>query len=205
MGRNMQLEATCWENQTTPDKEAQSIDNMEIIELGCALTTRAGRILDTRSFLVKPERYSTLSSFCTELTGITQSMVDTALTFPEAIQKLNFWLGQPTKDFIWCSWGNYDLKHLTAQNDRSGPEAFILNYPHLNLKRLWRRTTGQRKKTGLTNAMAFHDLVFEGNHHRGVDDARNISRLLPFMDWSLEEELLTLPKPALKEYQSPQP
>jgi len=39
-------------------------------------------------------------------------------------------------------------------------------------------------------ALAFHDMAFEGQTHRGVDYARNIVRLLPFMDWALEPELL---------------
>jgi inhibitor of KinA sporulation pathway (predicted exonuclease) len=34
------LEATCWEYRQTPNGEAQSNDNMEIIEIGCALATR---------------------------------------------------------------------------------------------------------------------------------------------------------------------
>jgi inhibitor of KinA sporulation pathway (predicted exonuclease) len=121
-------------------------------------------------------------------------MVVEAPDFPRAIQLLNEWLGSPSEDFLWCSWGNYDRLHLLAQSQLDDARPLPLNYPHLNLKRLWRRTTGLKKKTGLSSALAFHDLTFEGNHHRGVDDARNIVRLLPFMDWSLESELLTPPE-----------
>lgn len=45
----------------------------------------------------------------------------------------------------------------------------------------------------MIHALAFHGLTIEGHHHRGVDDAGNMVRLLPFMDWSLEAELLTWP------------
>ena len=38
------LEATCWEDQTTPAGDAQSVNNMEIIEVGCALATRKGSL-----------------------------------------------------------------------------------------------------------------------------------------------------------------
>lgn len=188
------LEATCWGDQRTPDGEPQSVENMEIIELGCALATREGQVLDSQSFLVRPTRYPALSEFCTELTSITQAMVTEAPNFRGAIQSLNEWLGSPSEDFLWCSWGNYDRLHLLAQSQSEGARPLPLAYPHLNLKRLWRRTTGQKKQTGLSSALAFHDLSFEGNHHRGVDDARNIARLLPFMDWSLEPELLTPPE-----------
>lgn len=164
---------------------------MEIIEIGCALANRQGEILDTQSFLVRPTRNPVLSDFCTELTGITQEMVDAAPTLPEAIEAMNAWLGDLPDDFIWCSWGNYDRLHLEAQSQLDGAWPVILARPHLNLKRIWRRTTGQKKKNGLASALAFHDLAFEGSHHRGVDDARNMARVLPYMDWSLENELLT--------------
>jgi len=41
------LEATCWEISLLPSGERQSTENMEIIEFGCALATRAGELLDS--------------------------------------------------------------------------------------------------------------------------------------------------------------
>ena|SRR5690554_1760163 len=188
------LEATCWEDRLDPTTgQQQSEQSMEIIEFGCALATRRGELIDSQSFLVRPERQPRISEFCQSLTGITQDMVDAAPPFAEAVEALNSWLGQPGEFFIWCSWGNYDLLHVQAQCQQAGSSAAVLGYPHLNLKRLWRRSTKQRKKTGLASALAYHGLGFEGQHHRGVDDARNIVRLLPFMDCSQEAALLTPP------------
>lgn len=187
------LEATCWAESVMPDGTRQTIDSMEIIEIGCALTNRNGELLDSRSFLVRPLRCPQLSDFCTSLTSITQSMVDAAPMFSEAVGALDEWLDSLPDDFIWCSWGNYDRLHVLAESQTHGCIPRFMAYPHLNLKRIWRRTTGQKKKNGLAHALAFHKLDFEGRHHRGVDDARNIVRLLPFMDWSLEAELVTHP------------
>jgi len=164
---------------------------MEIIEFGCALATRAGELLDSRSFLVRPVRNPDLSAFCRSLTGISQAMVNAAPPYPEVIYALDDWLGQPAESLVWCSWGNYDRHHIQAESETHGIAPRFLACPHLNLKRIWRRSTGQKKKTGLARALAFHDLAFEGRPHRGVDDAGNIVRLLPFMDWALEAELLT--------------
>lgn len=188
------LEATCWENRKTPDGAAQSNDNMEIIEIGCALATREGALLDTRSFLVRPIRHPMLSAFCTGLTSITQEMVAEAPAFPEAIQAMDAWLGDLQRDFTWCSWGNYDRLHLAAQSQEHDARPAVLRFPHLNLKRIWRRTTGQKRKNGFAHALAFHNLNFEGHHHRGVDDARNMVQVLPYIDWALESELLTPPE-----------
>ena len=185
------LEATCWESRHAPSGQPQSIHNMEIIEFGCALATRDGTLLDSKSFLVRPVRHPHLSGFCTKLTGISQTMVDAAPGFTVVCQEINAWLGSPAKEFIWCSWGDYDRLHIQAKSEQYNSPPVFLTYPHLNLKQIWRRTTGQKKKNGLAHALAFHELEFEGHHHRGVDDARNIVRLLPFMDWSLGTELVT--------------
>jgi len=194
------LEATCWDNRMAPAGEIQSIHNMEIIEFGCALATRAGELLDSQSFLVRPVENPQLSEFCTSLTSIHQSMIEAAPPYSEACKLIDVWLGQPHEDFIWCSWGNYDRLHILADSEKHGVFPAMMNYPHLNLKRIWRRTTGQKRKNGMVHALEFHGLALEGHHHRGVDDARNMVRLLPFMDWTLEEELLTPPKIAhLKE------
>jgi len=187
------LEATCWQNSLTPSGERQNIHNMEIIEFGCALATRAGELLDARSFLVRPARNPVLSEFCTSLTSISQSMVDEASIYPDVVSALNNWLGTPEESLIWCSWGNYDRLHILAESEKHGLLPSFMAYPHLNLKRIWRLSTGQKKKNGLSNALIYHNLAFEGRQHRGVDDARNIVRLLPVMDWSLESELLTHP------------
>lgn len=42
----------------------------------------------------------------------------------------------------------------------------------------------------MIHALAFHGLTAEGYHHHGVDDARNMVRLMPYMNWALEKELL---------------
>lgn len=72
------LEATCWENHIAPSGARQSVDEMEIIEFGCVIATRAGKVLDKRSFLVRPRVNPELSPFCQQLTTISQAMVDAA-------------------------------------------------------------------------------------------------------------------------------
>ena len=188
------LEATCWENRQSPSGEPQSVQNMEIIEFGCALATRSGELLDSRSFLVRPTWAPELSEFCTSLTSISQTMVEAAPDYSGATRQLDSWSGDLSGAFIWCSWGNYDRLHILADSAKHGCAPALLKYPHLNLKRIWRRSTGQKRKNGLAHALRYHHLGFEGHHHRGVDDARNMVRLLPFMDWTLEPELLTWPE-----------
>ena len=52
---------------------------------------------------------------------------------------------------------------------------------HLNLKRLFTERQSLAKKPGLGKALRLAGLDFDGTPHRGIDDARNIARLLPYI------------------------
>jgi 3'-5' exoribonuclease 1 len=51
---------------------------------------------------------------------------------------------------------------------------------HLNIKRRFTEELGLNKKLGMHEALELVGLPLVGTHHRGIDDARNIARLLPF-------------------------
>lgn len=48
------LEATCWEDGIMPNGERQSVDTMEIIEIGCAVAKENGELLHSHSITVRP-------------------------------------------------------------------------------------------------------------------------------------------------------
>jgi len=96
--------------------------------------------------------YSVLGEFCISLTGITQTMVDEAVAFPDVVGIMDEWLGQPATGFVWAGWGSYARLHISAQSMRVDAQPTILSDLHLNRKRIWRRTTGQKKKNGLAIA-----------------------------------------------------
>lgn len=168
------LEATCWD-----DRRPYSVDETEIIEIGGVLATPDGKVLDEFWTFVRPVVEPVLSRFCTRLTSITQADVDEAPVYRDAMRLLDAWTDQRTG--IWGSWGNYDFREFASMERRFASGSAFLKRPHVNLKKAWRATTRQRR-TGLQSALAFHNLEFEGVHHRGIDDARNIARLLPFID-----------------------
>jgi 3'-5' exoribonuclease 1 len=163
------LEATCDDKGAVPRAES------EIIEIGAVLveadTLRAVEEFQT---FVRPVVHPTLTAFCTELTTITQADVDGAPLFTEVAPELAaFGAGA-----IFCSWGNYDRNQLEADARRHGI-AMPLPGPHMNLKDVFARAVGGRRR-GNRNALARVGLAATGTHHRGIDDARNIARLLPF-------------------------
>lgn len=167
------FEATCCDRGTVPRNA------MEIIEFGVVMADADFRVVDEFQSFVKPVRHPVLTRFCTELTSIRQADVDHAPTFPECAFAFARWLDRHA-DFVFCSWGDYDLAQLQQDCDfHRIPNP--ISAPHCNVKRRFTERQGLAKKHGLSGAMRQAGLAFEGTHHRGIDDARNIARLLPYV------------------------
>lgn len=158
------FEATCVSNT---DKD---IDN-EIIEFAAIKLGENGEIIDEFCEFVKPVINPTLSKYCTDLTTITQNQVDRADNFPEVYNRFVEW----KEDYnIWGSWGKYDDNQLKFDCNIHG-----LEYPfteHINLKVMYSKKY-KTKRAGLIKALHNLNMTFEGTHHRGIDDCRNIHRI----------------------------
>lgn len=170
------LEATCW-NGKIPAGEVN-----EIIEIGISiLDTGTSEILKNEGILVQPER-SRVSSFCTELTTITQEMLDKkGVSLNEACKKLREQYN--AHNYTWASYGAYDLNMLKKQCNYKGVE-YPMSQNHINVKELFSKVKGLRKRVGMNGALNILNMALEGTHHRGVDDARNIAKIL---DWCLKQ------------------
>lgn len=167
------FEATCC------DRGSVLRDHMEIIEIGAVMVEAAGfRVVDEYQGFVRPVRHPTLTDFCVGLTSIRQQDVDRAPVFQDAVAQFKAWLYRYA-DFVFCSWGDYDLKQLRQDCDFH-KLPYPINAAHCNVKRLLTERQGLSKKPGLGEAVRLAGLDFAGTPHRGIDDARNIARLLPY-------------------------
>lgn len=167
------FEATC------SDDGAVARNEMEIIEIGAVMVSATTQQpIDEYQAFVRPVRNPTLTPFCRDLTGISQSQVESARLFPEVLHEFVAW-GRRFRSFVFCSWGAYDRSQL-----KQDCEHHQLDYPfgdqHINLKAEFSYANGGRKK-GVLAALRSVGLSFSGAHHRGIDDARNICRLIPYI------------------------
>jgi inhibitor of KinA sporulation pathway (predicted exonuclease) len=166
------FEATCCDRGSVP------CHAMEIIEFGVVMADADFRIVDEFQSFVKPVRHPVLTPFCTDLTSIRQQDVDGAPTFPECVETFKRWLYR-YPEFAFCSWGDYDRNQLQQDCDfHRLPNP--VSAPHRNVKQLFSEHQSLTKKYGLAGAIEKAGLTFAGTHHRGIDDARNIARLLPY-------------------------
>jgi len=167
------LEATCCDSGTIPQGET------EIIEIGAVMAdAQSLQPVDEFGAFVRPVRHPVLTEFCTALTSITQQQVDTAMGFPDVLARLIQW-ATAYPNHLFSSWGEYDRKQLARDCS-----FHRVRYPfkdHVNLKRLFAKAMGLRKPDGMAPALRRVGLPLQGTHHRGIDDARNIVRLLPYI------------------------
>lgn len=162
------LEATCWERAAPAPNE--------IIEIGSVCYDVGLGPVDEFQTFVRPILMPALSPFCKELTQVRQSDVDAAPLFPEALRAWCEWAADHSP-WVLASWGLYDRKQLAHDCGLHG-----VDYPfagHVNIKAAFAKARGTRP-CGMAQALHQVGLPLVGTHHRGIDDARNIARLL---DW----------------------
>jgi len=164
------LEATCW------DRKPPAGMYNEIIEIGIsALDYRTKEIKLKDTIIVKPQ-FSEISEYCTNLTSITQEMVDEkGVTLAEACKILED--TYKSKDRIWASWGEYDNNQIKRECKHKKIEN-PFGRTHINMKPLFSFAYGLHTDYGVGEALEHLGMEFEGNAHRGVDDAYNIARIL---------------------------
>jgi len=168
------LEATCCDDNSFPRTD------MEIVEIGAVMVCpTTHQPLDEFQTFVRPVLNPNLTDFCRNLTNISQSQVDSAPSFAGALSNLIDW-ANGFDPFVFCSWGNYDRTQFESDCSRHDVD-YPLGDRHINLKAEFASAHGRRKKLGVPAALRLVGLTFSGSHHRGIDDARNIARLLPYV------------------------
>ena len=164
------IEATCW------DGEEKKIKKNEIIEVGvCDLNIKTLNIELLESFFVKPVLHE-ISGFCTSLTGITTSDIDAyGLTLPIVANLLK--TNHKTRDRIWASYGDWDRRHFERECFEKGVSNPFTS-SHINVKTLFALTYELDKEVSMKKALIIAGIPLEGTHHRGIDDAYNIAKIL---------------------------
>jgi inhibitor of KinA sporulation pathway (predicted exonuclease) len=162
------VEATCWKKGVFSRKK-------ETIEIGAVrlLVDRPESKWPEFQTFVRPARLPRLSSFCRELTGITQENVDSAPAFPEALKLFLDWL-QPSERVVLATWSRYDLWQLNLDLESHGlPE---LTWPFLDVKKLAARVVGSKSFEETVRELAPDAAAMP--RHRAIADARRTARVL---------------------------
>ncbi|CAF0956251.1 unnamed protein product [Brachionus calyciflorus] len=136
---------------------------------------------------VEPMVNKKLTKFCTDLTGITQEMVDGKSNIIDTLKLADEWIHKNQdlkidengfgKNFIFLLCGDWDLiKMLPSQC-----KYFNIEYPNyfkkwINIKKSFADLTSHFPK-GMPVMLNALNLSLDGRHHSGIDDCRNIAKI----------------------------
>lgn len=132
---------------------------------------------------VQPVVTPKIDPFIMDLTGITQSMVEGQPTLPEVLKSLDEWMKKEgllerRAKFCFATCGDWDLKTALPVNC----DYLQLHYPDylkrwINVKSYFSRIT-HRDQCGMDKMLQYLNLKLDGRHHSGIDDSRNIAKIV---------------------------
>jgi len=175
------LEATCFDRL---DNNKPSGFRNEIIEIGAVKCDEIGEIIDEFCLFLKPKKFPVISPFCTSLTTIRQEDIDNAIDAKSGLNQFFEWsfglFEEDINNVKFVSWGHYDKRQFRDDLQLNGLDKNLINdNNHYSLKHLhseWNKLN-YPKGVGLGSACKFEKIVFEGQAHRGIDDAKNIAKI----------------------------
>ena len=171
----LDFEATCDEKKTP---RPQEIIEFPVLKVN-ATTMETEAIFHS---YVQPTAHPILTPFCTQLTGITQEMVDGKPTLLQVLNMFDQWMTtENLKDnvnicFVTC--GDWDLKTmLPGQCKHLGVDVPVYFNKWVNIKKAF-SSIMNCKAISMVNMLEKLELTLDGRHHSGIDDSKNIARIL---------------------------
>eukprot|EP01060_Flectonema_neradi_P020734 TRINITY_DN2823_c0_g1_i1.p1 TRINITY_DN2823_c0_g1~~TRINITY_DN2823_c0_g1_i1.p1 ORF type:complete len:285 (+),score=62.96 TRINITY_DN2823_c0_g1_i1:64-918(+) len=179
----LDFEATC-------EKDDESYRH-EIIEMPVVVVDAAEmKVVQKWQTYVKPVINPKLTKFCTELTGITQDVVDKAPVLKDAMSQLDGWIRNFFGDdfdkpdtFTFATDGPWDFRdffwyHSVRDQKAVDPDSYSYFKRWINIRELHAVTFSLRRNKNVKKMLSDLGLVFEGRPHSGIDDASNIAKIL---------------------------
>lgn len=181
MGKNssdkilvVDVETTCWDSDI-PENQLS-----EIIQIGFTeILVRNLSIGEKYEWFIKP-KFSTISDYCTKLTGIKIEDLKGKSIFPhicDSMRKIG------SKKYTWASYGNGDFLQFKKdcekwENKLSKKVIFPFSENYIDIGNLMMFIAGTNSKIGLTKALEYFDEKFEGQQHSALWDSYNTAKLL---------------------------
>ncbi|CAJ0953729.1 unnamed protein product, partial [Mesorhabditis belari] len=170
----LDFEATCQDGEKI--KPCQEIIEFPVILLDGQTFEEVARF----HRYVQPTVCPKLTPFCTDLTGISQEMVDNQPEILEVLQEFDDWFNERNlsdKRFIFVTCGDWDLqtqlRHEGKYKKFEVPKYFS---EWINIKESFKKHRGY-KGYGMMTLLKEMKLQHSGRHHSGIDDTINIAAI----------------------------
>lgn len=187
----LDFEATCDNRKQDKINEKKFSPCHEVIEFPSVLlkfdhaTKTYTKISEIQNYC-KPLYNTELTKFCMGLTGITQNQVYTGIDFIDAFNEHEKWIidnidSDPNEVMI-ITCGKWDLQTMMPMECmRWNINPSSLYRRVINLKDAFKKVydkDGKKQRYGMVGMLRRTKLTLEGRHHSGIDDCRNIARIV---------------------------
>lgn len=175
----LDFEATCDLKDANKDIVPKEVIEFPVLKVNA----QTFEIESTFHTYVQPRKHPLLTTFCTELTGIVQEMVDGQPFIEDVLKDFDVWmkdsglLEQETKSAFVTS-GDWDLNTMLpaqCQYFNIKPAQYFKRW--INIKRSFADCTNVYVR-GLPGMIDNLELPHQGRLHSGIDDCHNILRIL---------------------------
>ena len=140
----------------------------EVIQIGAVKLNENMQPCGSYQVIVKPKYFKKLHRHVSELTGITQDMMDSGTPMTEAAVNFKKWCGN---DFVFLTWGPDDIPMLKENLHANGLEHSWVDKVY-DLQIIFnRQTDGLSKQRSLEYAMEYFEIPQRLPAHDALNDA----------------------------------
>jgi inhibitor of KinA sporulation pathway (predicted exonuclease) len=104
--------------------------------------------------------------------------VQNAPFFPQALKQFQDWIDSFNEPYWLCSWGFYDKKQFKQDCELHGLDTHWLKN-HMSIKHQHPNVSDSMisRPLGMQKALEKEGFKLDGTHHRGIDDAKNMTKI----------------------------
>lgn len=147
----------------------------EIIQIGAVRLGADLTMQDGLNLMIKNTFYKTLNPMISEMTGVTQAMMDEGIGYPEAVKVLEKFC----EDAIVLTWGVSDLYEIIRNCHMHQTPITVLGHRYLDLQTWIGQREGENRTPSLKSIMELYAIeVDESKLHDGFYDAQSTARVM---------------------------
>jgi len=185
----LDFEANCAQNMKILNMDNEVIEFPSVLLKYDFTGNKKIEAISEFQMFCKPKHTPKLTQFCIELTKITQDKVDNGVEFPVALKRHELWLRSNIPDFddecskgnvIIATCGEWDMSVMAPKEYKNYniKKVHSVYMKYINVKTEFTSFYKIGSKFGMVAMLEFLDINLEGTHHSGIDDCRNISKIL---------------------------
>ena len=156
-----------WNQPSSAKEKNPALVRGEIIQLGFFVLDEKLDVLHKENILIKPVCYKCINQYVGYLTGISQEMLNSGISFESALNRMSEFF---TEDTTLFTWGDDDIPILNANMKFHKIEMQLPR--HFNLQRFYSLQTGtETRQTALKTAAEYFEIETDIQAHDALNDA----------------------------------